>query len=406
MTVTNPAPTNSSSLIARVQGILMTPAGEWNKIEAEPATAQGLFVGYACILAAIPAIAHLIGSLFPVCVMGFCVHVSLIGAVVGAIVSYVLSLVGVFVVAIIIDELAPSFSGQKNRIQALKVVIYAWTAAWLAGIFGILPALGVLGIVGLLYSLYLLYLGLPKLMKAPEDKALAYTLVSIVLAIIVYVVIGAVVATVGGAAIFGAGALASNGVNPVASTVSVGGASVDLSKLDQAAKAVQASAGAIQAQANGQPAPAGSVHAVPADALKALLPAALPSGFARTEVSSSSGGAAGISASNAQGVYTRGSGRITLEVSDMAAMGALANMAGAINVESDRETATGYEKVGKVDGRLTTEEFDRTDNSGKYSVLVAGRFLVDAEGSGVAIDDLKAAVSAVGLDRLQGMANA
>jgi hypothetical protein len=404
MTVVNPAPTSAPSLIARVQGILLTPAAEWDKIDGETATPQSLFTGYACILAAIPAVAQIIGGLFPICVLGVCVHRSLIGVVVGAVLYYILSLVGVFVTGLIIDELAPSFGGTKNRVQALKVVVYGWTAAWLAGIFAILPMLSILSIVGL-YSFYLIYLGLPKMMKSPQDKALGYTAVSIILAAVVYIVIGAIAGTVAAAGMFGAGALAANDSH-VSGTVHVGGTTVDLGQLDQAAKAAQASAAAMQAQANGQPAPAGAIHAVPADTLKALLPAALPSGFARTEVSATSAGAAGVGGSNAQGVYTKGDGRITLEVTDLAAMGALAAMGGAINVQSDRETATGYEKVGKVDGRLTTESFDTQDKSGKYSVVVANRFVVDAEGSGVAIDDLKAAVSAVGIDKLEGMAHA
>jgi len=205
---------------------------------------------------------------------------------------------------------------------------------------------------------------------------------------------------------FGGGGYARNDISHVSGTLHVGGTTVDLGQLDQAARAAQASAVAMQAQANGQPAPAGSVHALPADTLKALLPAALPSGFARTEISAASAGAAGVGGSNAQGVYTRGDGRITLEVTDLAAMGALAAMGGAINVQSDRETATSYEKVGRVDGRLTTESFDSQARSGKYSVVVANRFVVDAEGSGIAIDDLKAAVSAVGIGKLERMAHA
>jgi hypothetical protein len=405
MTVVNPAPSTAPSLIARVQGILMTPAAEWDKIDGEAATPQSLFTGYACILAAIPAVAQIIGGLFPICVLGVCVHRSLIGVVVGAVLYYILSLVGVFVTGLIIDELAPSFGGKKDRVQALKVVVYGWTAAWLAGIFAILPMLSILGIVGL-YSFYLIYLGLPKLMKAPQDKALGYTAVSLILAAVVYIVIAAIAGTVAAAGMFGAGGLAAADASHVSGTVHVGGTTVDLGQLDQAAKAAQASAAAMQAQANGQPAPAGAVHALPADTLKSLLPTALPSGFARTEVSATSAGAAGVGGSNAQGVYTKGDGRITLEVTDLAAMGALAAMGGAINVQSDRETATGYEKVGKVDGRLTTESFDNQDKSGKYSVVVANRFVVDAEGSGVAIDDLKAAVSAVGIDKLEGMAHA
>jgi hypothetical protein len=397
---------STASIISRVQGILMTPKAEWDKIEPEAATTQGLFMGYAAILAAIPAIAQIIGGLWPLCVLGICVHRNLIAVAVGAILYYVLSLVGVFIIALIVDELAPSFGGTKNRIQALKLVIYSWTAAWLAGIFAVVPFLGILGIVGL-YSFYLLYLGVPKMMKAPEDKALGYTAVSVILGIIVYFVVALVAGgVVASATMFGGTTIASVNPGSVTGTVQVGNASVNLAQLSQAAQQAEAAGKAMQAQANGQPAPAGGVQAIPADTLKAMLPQSLPAGFARTEVSASSGGAAGISGSNAQGVYTRGDGRITLEVTDMAAVGALASMATAFNVQSDRETATGYDKVTNVNGRMTEEEFDNQGKSGKYSVLVANRFVVDAEGSGVGIDDLKGAVASIDLNRLQSLGHA
>jgi hypothetical protein len=407
MTETSPATAPSTaSIISRVQGILMTPKAEWDKIEPEAATTQGLFMGYAAILAAIPAIAQIIGGLWPLCVLGICVHRNLIAVAVGAILYYVLSLVGVFIIALIVDELAPSFGGTKNRIQALKLVIYSWTAAWLAGIFAVVPFLGILGIVGL-YSFYLLYLGVPKMMKAPEDKALGYTAVSVILGIIVYFVVALVAGgVVASATMFGGTTIASVNPGSVTGTVQVGNASVNLAQLSQAAQQAEAAGKAMQAQANGQPAPAGGVQAIPADTLKSMLPQSLPAGFARTEVSASSGGAAGISGSNAQGVYTRGDGRITLEVTDMAAVGALASMATAFNVQSDRETATGYDKVTNVNGRMTEEEFDNQGKSGKYSVLVANRFVVDAEGSGVGIDDLKGAVASIDLNRLQSLGHA
>jgi hypothetical protein len=125
MSIVEPGPAGSAPLIARIQAILLTPKTEWDKIDAEPATTQGLFTGYAMILAAIPTIAQIIGGLFPTCVLGICIHHNLIFVVVGAIVYYIVSLGGVFLIAIIADELAPSFGGQKNRIQALKLIIYA-----------------------------------------------------------------------------------------------------------------------------------------------------------------------------------------------------------------------------------------------------------------------------------------
>jgi hypothetical protein len=112
-----------------------------------------------------------------------------------------------------------------------------------------------------------------------------------------------------------------------------------------------------------------------------------------------------MSSATATGEYARGDGHITLKVQDLAAAGAFAGMAGALNVESSRTTSTGYEKVGKVDGRLTTEEYDTQAKSGKYSVVVANRFVVEANGSGVAMDDLKGAVSTVGFGQLEGLAH-
>jgi len=87
----------------------------------------------------------------------------------------------VLVVAFIVNALAPSFAGQKDSIQSLKVVTYSYTASWIAGIAVLLPGLGALiMLAGLVYGIYLLYLGLPVLMRAPPDKAVGYTVVVVV----------------------------------------------------------------------------------------------------------------------------------------------------------------------------------------------------------------------------------
>jgi hypothetical protein len=150
------------------------------------------------ILAAIPAVAGLIGGiLFS--------HMNPIAAVIFAVLQYVLSLVGVYVIAFIIDALAPSFGGEKNQVQALKLVVYGYTAAWVAGVLDIVPMLGALAsLIGGIYSLYTLYLGLPKLMKNPADKTLVFFIVTIVVAIVVYAVVGAIVGLVVGMLAMGA----------------------------------------------------------------------------------------------------------------------------------------------------------------------------------------------------------
>ena len=176
----------------RVKAILLTPRTEWPVIDGEPATTASLYTGYIIPLAAIPAIATFLGTTFVgVSVLGATVRVPFGTGLTAAVVRYLLGLAAVWVLAFIIDALAPSFGGTKNPIQALKVAAYSCTAAWLAGIFMLIPALGILGLLGL-YSLYLLYLGLPVLMKSPAEKSMGYTVVVVVCAIVLFWVVGAV----------------------------------------------------------------------------------------------------------------------------------------------------------------------------------------------------------------------
>lgn len=183
------------SLVERVKNILLTPKTEWEVIDTEQTSVGALYTGYVMPLAAIGPVAQVIGfSLMGMRVpFGGVYRVPIGSAVTGAVVSYVLTLVGVYVLALIIDALAPTFGGTKSQLQALKVAAYSATAGWVAGIFAMVPGLRFLGILGL-YSLYLLFLGLPVLMKAPKEKAVAYTVV----VVIATIVIVALVSTVAG----------------------------------------------------------------------------------------------------------------------------------------------------------------------------------------------------------------
>jgi hypothetical protein len=120
----------------------------------------------------------------------------MVGGLLGAIVTWGLSLLSVFVLGLIIDALAPTFNGTRDKVQAMKVAVYSMTAAWVASIFNLFPALAWLGGLLGLYGFYLLYLGLPTVMKAPQDKALGYTAVVVVSAIVLWMVVGAIAAGV------------------------------------------------------------------------------------------------------------------------------------------------------------------------------------------------------------------
>ena len=183
------------ALVDRVKNILLKPREEWRVIDAEPTTPVELYKGYVIPLAAIGPVASAIGAL----VFGYrgfgMTYRPPVGTVLSsALVTYLLTLGGVYVLALIIDALAPNFGGTQNQVQALKVAAYSSTASWVVGVFGLIPTLSVLGILGL-YSLYLLYLGMPVLMKAPAEKAMGYATVVIIAAIVLFLVIGLVAGT-------------------------------------------------------------------------------------------------------------------------------------------------------------------------------------------------------------------
>lgn len=181
-------------LVERAKAIILTPQTEWSAIESEPGDPAYLFKNYVAILAAIPAVCGflgmwLIGMRAPM--MGT-YHVGFFGGLAGAIVHYILTFVMVYVIAMIVDALAPTFGGTKSQPNALKLVVYSMTPAWLVGVFSLIPGLRVLGILGL-YSLYLFWIGLPALMKAPGDRSVPYAAAVVVCGIVASLVVAAIV---------------------------------------------------------------------------------------------------------------------------------------------------------------------------------------------------------------------
>lgn len=181
-------------LVQRAKNILLTPAAEWQVIERESTNAATLYRGYVMPLAAIgPAASFVAMSMIGVAIpfTGATYRVPVGSAVMHTLLSYGLTLAGVYLLALLINAIAPRFGGAQSVDQALKVSVYSSTAAWLAGVFALMPSLAVLGLGGL-YSLYLMYTGLPVLMKAPQEKAIGYTAVVVVCAVVMFMVIGAI----------------------------------------------------------------------------------------------------------------------------------------------------------------------------------------------------------------------
>lgn len=391
-------PTATAGLVNRAKNILLSPKAEWQVIATETTGVGALLTGYVLPLAAIGALASMIGS---VLIGGLLIGAfAIVPALIGACVSIAFSLLGVFLWGLLINALASSFGSTPNQTRAHQLSAYSATAGLVGTWGGIIPFVGgLIGIAGAIYSIVLLFLGLSPMMNTPEDKRILYTIVLVLIAIVagwVAAMVFASMALMGlGMGAMSLGAMSfNNHSNPsqVEGTLNLGdGNSIDLGELQEAANQAQ--------QAYEQ----GAAVTVDPARLQALLPDALPGGFARTSISSSSTGAMGMNAAEARADYTRGDATISLSVLHMGAMSGMAAMAGAVNVQQSTEDANGYSRTNTVDGRMITEELNRASNSATYNVVARNGMAINANGTGATPEEVRAAVEAVGVARAEAL---
>ncbi|MBE0586471.1 MAG: YIP1 family protein [Hydrogenophaga sp.] len=407
------------TIVDRVQAILLKPKETWPVIEQEATDPKAIYTNYLIYLAAIPAIATFIGlSLIGAGAFGISFRVPIVSGLVNMVVGFVLSLVMVYVLALIANALAPTFKGEKNLLNAFKLVAYGSTAGFVGGIFSLLPALSMLGVIAALYSIYLIYTGIPVLMKAPEEKAVGYTAVLIVCGIVASLVVGAVSAlfTGGGPGMMMGGAASSS--DQVSIKVPGTEITIDTAKIEEAGKKVEeASKRMEEAQAKGDSAAAGKAMAdmmgaamggqggkpFAPDLLQTHVPDKL-AGMERTAIEARSDSAMGMSFSSVTAEYTRDNGRVEVKVQDLGAVPALGMAMGAWAQSTvNRETQDEVERIYQKDGVSFKEEYRKDGSSAEMSVMLANGVMVELTGDNVDMDGLRSALAALDIKGLAGL---
>lgn len=383
----DPAGASAPNIIERVKNILLKPQTEFDRIAGEPADVAKLYTGYVLPLAVLAALCGFVGMSIIGASPGFGMtfRVPIVAGLVGGVIQVVMALVGVFITAVVANALAPTFGSQQNLGQAHKLAAYSSTAGFLAGVFTLIPALSGLAIVGL-YSLALLFIGIPRLMKTPEDKRIMYFLAIVVVSVVLGVVLSWAVGTVQ-RAIPGVGASnysfaggSPTRPTPEAEITLPGGGAIDLSDIERAGKAYAEGAPAID----------------PAR-LQQILPQTLPGGFRLTSSSSASA----MGSSQAEGAYESGEARLRLTIVHMGAMGAVATMAAGLNIAENRSDENGYARTQTINGRVYAEEVNNANRSARYAVIGQGVAITVEGSNGVTLDQARAVAETLDIRRLE-----
>jgi hypothetical protein len=361
--------------------------------------------------------------------------------------TFVSVLLGVFIVGLVINWLAPSFSGTKDQRQALKVAAYSLTPAMLCSVLALSPILAtLLQLLAGLYGIYVLYLGLPVLMQAPKEKAFGYTASVVVCTILVGIVFAilSTVAHIGGARMgFLGGSAAEQAAEQAAArdqgaaavgnvlgnalgtdTKGKAGLSAALSNLAKSGEQNQVqTSNAVEGAAPTAPSPLaaggglltalggalGGAHRVDTVDFKTLedvLPAALP-GMKRTSAQGENQAAVGVKTSSAKADYADNNGAaVHIEIADISGVSGLMDLAGGLIQNTTSESDSGYEKDVVIGGRTVHEKYDARNKNGELSIVLAKRFSVDLSGSGVTMNSLEQSLGQIDLARLESMKDA
>ncbi|MCX6251253.1 MAG: YIP1 family protein [Bacteroidetes bacterium] len=182
-----------SNLFQRVINIIIKPNQEWNVIAGEQPNTLKLIGGYVIILALIPAVSAFIKYGIIGFSYGGYTSRSIVSGIQTGLVQLLSAIIGVYLLAWVIDLLAPTFNSEKNFGRSLQLAVYASTPQWVAGFLLLLStSLSMLIMLFGLYAIYLLVVGMPVMKGTPKDKLVGY----IILTIVAMIVIGLVIALI------------------------------------------------------------------------------------------------------------------------------------------------------------------------------------------------------------------
>ncbi|HEY3876506.1 MAG TPA: Yip1 family protein [Candidatus Kapabacteria bacterium] len=172
--------------------IVRNQNAEWDRMKAEESQRQNLLrygimmliVAYA-LLFVLTAVFSTVASLF--------VPFSAVHAVTSVVVQFALAIASLYFVPQILAAIAPSFGGQNDALNALKLYVFAMTPAWIGQTVGVIPLLGWLAaLAGGIYAIYLFWQHISDALSVPADKKIGYVIVSVLVLVVVFFVIGAI----------------------------------------------------------------------------------------------------------------------------------------------------------------------------------------------------------------------
>ncbi|MBL8547640.1 MAG: YIP1 family protein [Hyphomonadaceae bacterium] len=362
-------------LIARARDILIRPQSEWRRIAGEEA--GSLIGGYVAPLAIAGAVVSFgAGVLYG---GGFALNAALASKALSALLYVVFALVSVWLAAIAINALAPRFGAEASGDRARQLAAYASTPILVSMLAAIAPPIaGAVIAAGVIYALVLLAMGMAPLMplRDPDNNTPRFVISFAALS-------GLALAL---AAVF-VGPLLHAGREALTGAVETVAPAPAPPPIEQRSVAEVTIDRIAQAEA--------ALTLTDPARLAEQFPDSLPGGFRRQSVAGARRG--GIS--RADSVYRDGTATLSIALIQFGANVDPAAFAALLAVKPDGPQADGYARTQTIDSRFYAEEVGASTS--RYVVI--GRGVVVVAQGNVTMDQARAAVETIGLQRLEAM---
>lgn len=188
-------------MIQHTFGLLARPSAQWRTVADLPESSFRTLILYPCFLAILPAVAWYYGTSqvgWTVGDQGETIKLTVASARQICILFYLGMLCAVAVIGYFIHWMSDTYGADSSLTKGIVITGLTSTPLFIAGLVGFYPLLWLdllIGVAAVSWSVYLLYLGIPIVMKIPEERGFLFSsaVVGVALVMLICLMVGSVI---------------------------------------------------------------------------------------------------------------------------------------------------------------------------------------------------------------------
>lgn len=187
-------------MIGNALGLLIRPKNQWQAISSRGDFALLSAVLYTALLAVIPAIAWFYGVTEIGWTVGDGERIRMTKDSASAIIGlfYLTMIVAVCAIGYMIHWMSKTYGTDSSTAKGIAVAGFSATPLFIAGAIGFIPVFWVallIGVSAVSYAVYLLYVGIPIVMRIPEERGFLFSsaVIAICLVFLIVIMTGSVI---------------------------------------------------------------------------------------------------------------------------------------------------------------------------------------------------------------------